>query len=248
MPQFRAIFQLSRTRGLKHAVSACGLRHARSCCRAAMDEGVGALDRPGGWRSSVAYPWPDRVGAMRRHCAVLPTTLPTTASLSGSGTPSHCSNMCGRLLSPAERANGILADPAAPLSRSRDATGFAAFDGVDLFSRPADACDRMSLAVRQYRREDGDFRSNSSRTVMGGGATISAQEIADPAHFEIGPVSAPRSQDSLPPLRGVQVTEAVQCGRTRGPVPQRQFPIAGGCADIPRPARSESRRAVNAKC
>jgi cytochrome c peroxidase len=115
----------------------------------------------------------------------------------------------GPFLNPAEMANGSVADLVARLSHAPYAAEFAALYGADIFSRPADAFDRVTLALQQYQREDADFRPYSSKydAFLRGDAALSAQETAGLVLFNRGDKGncaschpAGRRADGSPPL------------------------------------------------
>src|SRR5438132_1459035 len=61
-------------------------------------------------------------------------------------------------LNPVEMANTDPADVVAKLARAPYAERFKRAYGDDILSRPADAFDRMALAVQRYQLEDIEFR------------------------------------------------------------------------------------------
>jgi cytochrome c peroxidase len=89
------------------------------------------------------------------------------------------------LLGAAEMANTSKADVVAKLSRAAYADEFRHVFGADIFSRPDDAFSRLTLALAQYQREDGDFHPFSSKydEFLRGRATLTAQESRGLALF-----------------------------------------------------------------
>jgi cytochrome c peroxidase len=81
-------------------------------------------------------------------------------------------------LNPREMANTDAADVVARLSRTPYAEAFKRVYGDDILSRPADAFDRIALAVQRYQLEEVDFRPFSSQydEFLRGNAQLSAQE------------------------------------------------------------------------
>jgi cytochrome c peroxidase len=81
-------------------------------------------------------------------------------------------------LNPVEMANTDPADVVAKLARAPYADRFRRMFGDDIFSRPADAFDRMALALQRYQLEDSEFRPFSSKydEFLRGNAQLSAQE------------------------------------------------------------------------
>ncbi len=69
----------------------------------------------------------------------------------------------GPLLAANEMANTSIADVVAKLSRSPNAAEFRRVFGADILSRPADAFDRLLLALQKYQQEDPDFAPFSSK-------------------------------------------------------------------------------------
>jgi cytochrome c peroxidase len=66
-------------------------------------------------------------------------------------------------VNPIEMANGSVADVAIKLSSAAYAAEFKQLFGPDIFDRPQDAFDRMTLALQQFQREDPAFRPFSSK-------------------------------------------------------------------------------------
>ncbi|CAN5725121.1 cytochrome c peroxidase [soil metagenome] len=89
------------------------------------------------------------------------------------------------LLAPNEMANASAAEVVAKLSRASYAGEFSAVFGADIFSRPADAFDRLELALQQYELEDADFRPFSSKydEFLRGKVVLTAQEARGLALF-----------------------------------------------------------------
>ena len=81
-------------------------------------------------------------------------------------------------LNPVEMANTDAADVVAKLARAPYAEEFKRIYGADILSRPADAFDRMALALQRYQFEDVEFRPFSSKydEFLRGKAQLSAQE------------------------------------------------------------------------
>ncbi len=84
-----------------------------------------------------------------------------------------------------EMANADVADVVAKLARASYANEFKQVFGADILSRPADAMDRMTLALSQYQKEDADFRSFSSKydEFLRGKVSLSEQELRGLALF-----------------------------------------------------------------
>jgi cytochrome c peroxidase len=81
-------------------------------------------------------------------------------------------------LNPVEMANTDAADVVAKLALAPYAGEFKRVFGADIFSRPADAFDRMALALQHYQLEDVEFRPFSSKydEFLRGKVALSAQE------------------------------------------------------------------------
>ena len=81
-------------------------------------------------------------------------------------------------LNPVEMANTDAADVVAKLARAPYAEEFKRIYGADILSRPADAFDRMALALQRYQLEDLEFRAFSSKydEFLRGKAQLTAQE------------------------------------------------------------------------
>jgi len=81
-------------------------------------------------------------------------------------------------LNPVEMANSDAADVVTKLARAPYAEQFKRVYGADIFSRPADAFDRMALALQRYQLEDVEFRPFSSKfdEVLRGAVQLTAQE------------------------------------------------------------------------
>jgi len=82
------------------------------------------------------------------------------------------------LLNPIEMANTSKADVVDKLSRATYADEFKQVFGADIFSRPDDAFDRLTLALQMYQLEDVEFRAFTSKydAFLRGQAALSAQE------------------------------------------------------------------------
>ncbi len=89
------------------------------------------------------------------------------------------------LLAANEMANASKAEVVERLSRAVYAEEFRRIFGNDIFSRPDDAFDRLTLALQAYQREDADFRAFSSKydEFLRAGATLSDQELRGLALF-----------------------------------------------------------------
>jgi cytochrome c peroxidase len=76
-------------------------------------------------------------------------------------------------------ANASKADVVAKLALASYAADFKQVFGADIFSRPDDAFDRMTLALQQFEREDTSFHPFSSRydDFLRGKASLSDQEL-----------------------------------------------------------------------
>lgn len=84
-----------------------------------------------------------------------------------------------------EMANASKADVIGKLSRAAYAEEFKRVFGADIFSRPEEAFDRVTLALQQYQREDADFRAFSSKydEFLRGRAALTTQEMLGLALF-----------------------------------------------------------------
>jgi len=82
-------------------------------------------------------------------------------------------------------ANASKADVVDKLSRAAYADEFKQVFGADIFSRPDDAFDRLTLALQAYQREDTGFRSFTSKydEFLRGNVTFSDQEMRGLALF-----------------------------------------------------------------
>jgi cytochrome c peroxidase len=81
-------------------------------------------------------------------------------------------------LNPVEMANTDAADVVAKLARAPYAEEFMRVYGADILTRPADAFDRMALALQRYQLEDVEFRAFTSKydEFLRGKAQLTAQE------------------------------------------------------------------------
>lgn len=88
-------------------------------------------------------------------------------------------------LNPVEMANASEADVVAKVAASTYAAEFRQVFGDDIFTRPADAFQRITLALQQYQREDADFHPFSSKydAFLRGTTTLSDQELRGLALF-----------------------------------------------------------------
>lgn len=84
-----------------------------------------------------------------------------------------------------EMANTSVADVIDKLSRAAYAADFKAAFGADIFTRPDDAFDRLTLALQAYQREDTGFRAFTSKydEFLRGNTTLSEQEMRGLALF-----------------------------------------------------------------
>jgi cytochrome c peroxidase len=84
-----------------------------------------------------------------------------------------------------EMANGSKAEVVDRLSRASYANDFKQVFGADIFARPDDAFDRITLALQQYQLEDVEFRPFSSKydEFLRGRASLSDQELRGLALF-----------------------------------------------------------------
>ena len=84
-----------------------------------------------------------------------------------------------------EMANASKADVVDKVSRAAYADEFKRVFGADIFTRPDDAFDRLTLALQQYQREDTDFRPFSSKydEFLRGNVKLSDQEMRGLALF-----------------------------------------------------------------
>jgi cytochrome c peroxidase len=89
------------------------------------------------------------------------------------------------LLAANEMANASKADVVDKLSRAAYADEFKQVFGADIFSRPDDAFDRLTLALQAYQREDTGFRGFTSKydEFLRGNASLSDQEMRGLALF-----------------------------------------------------------------
>jgi cytochrome c peroxidase len=89
------------------------------------------------------------------------------------------------LLASNEMANTSKADVVDKLSRAAYADEFKQVFGADIFSRPDDAFDRLTLALQAYQREDTEFRSFTSKydEFLRGNVSLSDQEMRGLALF-----------------------------------------------------------------
>jgi cytochrome c peroxidase len=78
-----------------------------------------------------------------------------------------------------EMANASKADVVAKLAVASYAADFKQVFGADIFSRPDDAFDRLTLALQQFQREDTSFHPFSSKydDFLRGNASLSDQEL-----------------------------------------------------------------------
>ena len=88
-------------------------------------------------------------------------------------------------VNPFEMANASVADVIDRLSRASYAAEFASVFGSDIFSRPADAMERVKLALALYQKEDTEFRLFSSKydEFLRGNVSLSEQELRGLALF-----------------------------------------------------------------
>jgi cytochrome c peroxidase len=84
-----------------------------------------------------------------------------------------------------EMANASKADVVDKLARAPYAEAFKTIFGADIFTRPDDAFDRLTLALQQYQREDAEFRAFSSKydEFLRGNTALSVQELRGLALF-----------------------------------------------------------------
>ena len=89
------------------------------------------------------------------------------------------------LLASNEMANPSKADVVDKLSRAAYADQFKQIFGTDIFSRPDDAFDRLTLALQAYQREDTEFRGFTSKydEFLRGNVSLSDQEMRGLALF-----------------------------------------------------------------
>jgi cytochrome c peroxidase len=89
------------------------------------------------------------------------------------------------LLAANEMANTSKADVVDKLSRAAYADEFKQLFGADIFSRPDDAFDRLTLALQAYQREDTGFRSFTSKydEFLRGNTSLTEQEMRGLALF-----------------------------------------------------------------
>ena len=84
-----------------------------------------------------------------------------------------------------EMANASRAEVVTRLARASYASEFKRVFGADIFSRPEDAYERLTLALQQYQLEDGDFRPFSSKydDFLAGQAKLADNELRGLALF-----------------------------------------------------------------
>jgi len=84
-----------------------------------------------------------------------------------------------------EMANASVADLIGRVSRAAYADEFKQLFGDDIFSRPDDAFDRLTLALQAYQREDTGFRNFTSKydEFLRGNVALSDQEMRGLALF-----------------------------------------------------------------
>ena len=89
------------------------------------------------------------------------------------------------LLGSTEMANASKAEVVEKLSRAPYAEEFKRVFGADIFKRPDDAFERITLALQQYQREDIDFRPFTSKydEFLRGNVALSAVELRGLALF-----------------------------------------------------------------
>jgi cytochrome c peroxidase len=89
------------------------------------------------------------------------------------------------LLAANEMANASKADVVDKLSRAAYADEFKQVFGTDIFNRPDDAFDRLTLALQAYQREDTEFRGFTSKydEFLRGNVSLSDQEMRGLALF-----------------------------------------------------------------
>ena len=96
------------------------------------------------------------------------------------GRASSLSDQAGRpLLQANEMANASKADVVDKLSRAAYADDFKRVYGADIFTRPDDAFDRLTLALQAYQKEDTDFRAFTSKydEFLRGNVALTDQEM-----------------------------------------------------------------------
>ena len=88
-------------------------------------------------------------------------------------------------LNPVEMANASEADVVAKVAAAPYAAEFRQVFGDDIFTRPADAFQRITLALQQYQREDAEFHPFTSKydAFLRGTTTLSDQELRGLALF-----------------------------------------------------------------
>jgi cytochrome c peroxidase len=89
------------------------------------------------------------------------------------------------ILGPSEMANASTADAVARLARATYAAEFRALFGADIFDRPDDAFDRLTLALQSYQLEDAEFRAFTSKydEFLRGNVALGDQELRGLALF-----------------------------------------------------------------
>lgn len=88
-------------------------------------------------------------------------------------------------LNPVEMANASEADVVVKVAASAYAAEFRQVFGADIFSRPADAFARITLALQQYQQEDAEFHPFSSKydAFLNGTASLTDPELRGLALF-----------------------------------------------------------------
>lgn len=88
-------------------------------------------------------------------------------------------------LNPVEMANASEADVVAKVAAGTYAAQFKQVFGDDIFSRPADAFARITLALQQYQKEDAEFHPFSSKydAFLAGQTTLTDAELRGLALF-----------------------------------------------------------------
>lgn len=91
----------------------------------------------------------------------------------------------GPFVNPFEMANADVPAVVARLARAAYVDEFKRVFGADILSRPADAMDRMTLALSQYQKEDAEFRPFSSKydDFLRGKVALTEQELRGLALF-----------------------------------------------------------------
>ena len=130
----------------------------------------------------------------------------------------------GPFLNPLEMANGSVAELVRRPASARYAQQFKQVFGADIFDRPDDAFNRMTLALHPYQLEDADFRPFSSQfdALLRGRATLADAEqrkfddLPGALHGYVNTSEAPynRRPGDLPALDDGEIDDLIAFLRT----------------------------------